>query len=986
MNKVLAKRARARRTSLPVRLEPLESRQLLASFTVTNVSDTGPGSLRQAIIDSNAAPGATNTISFAIPGPGVHTITPASQIDAIQNPVVLDATTQPGYAGTPLIELDGADIPSTTPADGLIVGGGSSVIKGLTIDRFAGYAIRLTRDGNTVAANYLGTDPTGTLPLGNGTGGVAVLSRNDVIGGPDAASANLISANGGPGIILFVSSTQPANNVVERNLIGTDVTGTRDLGNVGAGVLVDSSSNVIGGSIPSLGNTIAFNGGAGVQVGLSPFDVVAQDRIAGNSIFSNVGLGIDLGNDGVTFNHPGAGSGPNNLQNYPILTSAYVAGAGTTIEGTLDAAPITSYSVEFDSSPIAGPTGFGQGKTFLGTEVVLTDANGHADVTSTFTASVPPGQVVSATATDGSGNTSEFARSVAVTATAQSDLVLQSLSPNPTPQAGVAQSYTFQVMNKGPAKATNVVAIDTLPAGATFQFGNSSQGSLVPSNGVVTINLGSLASGASAQFTLNYSVAASGPALNTVSVKADQADPNPSDDTLTQNFFVGPGPVPAVDLSLFGSASPFSVQVGDTLTYTFVVNNLSFSRPGTGVTLTDTLPEGVTYVSSLASQGSTTFAGGVVTANLNTLNPFFNAVVTIVVTPTVPGSLTNTATVKGNEADPDSLNNMASVTTFVSPAPATDLAVIVTAAPQTPAVGNSYTYAVLVGNPGTANATDVTLFDVLPDAAAIVSIRPSQGTSNQVGRTLTVALGSLAPGAMAQVTIVVVPGAPGVLLDQAAVSGDQPDDNIADNYSVLSTIVQADVTAPSVTYSKLTVAHNAISNVVLTFDKDLDPTLAADPANYQILDLGGNGSASASGPKVALASVTYNPITRNVTLTPARGLSIGRFYKLVVNGEGAPGVTDKVGNVLDGVGNGLQNSIYTAIIGRGTKNRPVAVQTNVQSPIPPSAHSSSKAKSVKVAKARSVPVKAAAVPVNAAAVPVQAVAVPVETASKKKKA
>ena len=582
MNKVLANRARARRAALPVRLEPLESRQLLASFTVTNVSDEGPGSLRQAIIDSNAAPGAVNTISFAIPGSGVQTIAPASSLPVIQNPVVLDATTQPGYAGSPLIELDGANVPATTSPDGLVVSGGSSVIKGLTIDRFAGYGIRLTRDGNTVAANYLGTDPTGTLPLGNGFGGIAVLSRNNTIGGADAASANLISANTGPGVILSLASSQRANNVVERNLIGTDITGTNDLGNVNAGVYVDSSTNVIGGSTPSLGNTIAFNGGPGVQVGANIFDTNAvQDRIAGNSIFSNIGLGIDLGGDGVTFNQPGGvGVGPNNLQNYPVLTSAYDSAGGTTIEGALNAAPNSSYTVEFDSSPLAGPTGFGQGKTFLGTTVVMTDATGHADVTSTFPASVPAGQVVSATATDGSGDTSEFARSIAVTATAQSDLSLLAFDQNPAPQAGVAQTYTFQVTNNGPSKATNVVVTDTLPIGATFLSGTSTQGNLVASGGTVTINLGSLVSGGSAQFTLTYSVAAPGPALNTLVVKSDQSDPNPSDNTLTQNFQVSPAP--AVDLSLFGSASPETVQVGDTPGLHVRREQLLFPQPGHG--------------------------------------------------------------------------------------------------------------------------------------------------------------------------------------------------------------------------------------------------------------------------------------------------------------------------------------------------------------------------------------------------------------------
>ncbi len=136
--------------------------------------------------------------------------------------------------------------------------------------------------------------------------------------------------------------------------------------------------------------------------------------ISANSIFANGGLGIDLGDDGVTPNNPaGSPTGPNLLQPYPVLTSAGLSPTGTVISGTLDARPSTSYTVEFFSNHSADPSGFGQGKTYMGSADVTTDASGHASFS--FTAPpVPLGQFISATATDPQGNTSEFARDVPV--------------------------------------------------------------------------------------------------------------------------------------------------------------------------------------------------------------------------------------------------------------------------------------------------------------------------------------------------------------------------------------------------------------------------------------------------------------------------------------------------------------------------------------------------------------------------------------------
>ncbi len=124
---VLARRARPR-------FEWLEDRTVLATFLVTNTADSGPGSLRQAILDSDAATGTTNTIDFAIPAPGVQTIAPTAALPTITKPVLIDCESQPGYSGTPLIELSG------TPAgtgDGLLITAPNVTVCGLDIGGFS---------------------------------------------------------------------------------------------------------------------------------------------------------------------------------------------------------------------------------------------------------------------------------------------------------------------------------------------------------------------------------------------------------------------------------------------------------------------------------------------------------------------------------------------------------------------------------------------------------------------------------------------------------------------------------------------------------------------------------------------------------------------------------------------------------------------------------------------------------------------------------
>jgi PKD domain/Right handed beta helix region/FG-GAP repeat len=448
-------------------------------FTVVNTNNSGPGSLRQAILDTNAHSNSLNTggvpdlIDFCILGSGVHTIAPASQLPALTDSVIIDGTTQPGFAGTPLIVLDGVSTAAFTI--GLQVKGGNSTVRGLVIDRFPSDGIRLeTNGGNTVAGNYIGIDSTGALAKGNGFVGVRVLnSDNNIIGGTTVADRNVIAGNLELGIQINSSSgtvvegnfigtnmagtaavgnggsiqvssganttiggttgTTPggpctgASNLISGNksfleldsgssgtqilgnLIGTDAAGTGALGNGGGGIINGGSSgNVIGGLTSAARNVIAFNAGAGVEIGTG-----TGNSILGNSIFGNAALGIDIDADGVTPNDAGDGdTGANDLQNFPIITSAITNAGNTTIAGTLNSTPNTQFRLEFFANSVADPSGFGEGQLFIGFANVTTDVNGDASFNVAF--ANPGGPGITATATDPVGNTSEFSAIVPV--------------------------------------------------------------------------------------------------------------------------------------------------------------------------------------------------------------------------------------------------------------------------------------------------------------------------------------------------------------------------------------------------------------------------------------------------------------------------------------------------------------------------------------------------------------------------------------------
>ncbi len=286
-------------------------------------------------------------------------------------------------------------IGSTAPGAGNVISGNLT------------YGIDLYGAGttaNTVQGNFIGTNASGMAALANGSNGVyiSVGATNNTIGGTTAGTRNLISGNLGHGVAI--SSTGSNGNVVEGNYIGTDVNNVGPVGNHGNGVRVDSgaANNSIG---VLAGNVIAFNAKGVVVTGTGS----TGNAIESNAIFSNTGLGIDLNDDGVTANTPGGPhSGPNNLQNYPVLTSAISSAGITNVTGTLNSTPNTTFHVEFFGNMACDPSGHGQGLNLLHTNAVTTDGSGNAALSFSFSTSLIGSGSLSATATDPAGNTSEF--------------------------------------------------------------------------------------------------------------------------------------------------------------------------------------------------------------------------------------------------------------------------------------------------------------------------------------------------------------------------------------------------------------------------------------------------------------------------------------------------------------------------------------------------------------------------------------------------
>jgi len=323
------------RTQLsPSTFDRLQWSGALATFTVSNTNDAGAGSLRQAIIDANAAGGA-DVIDFSI-GSSARTITLASTLPTITGQVVIDATTQAGFGGTPLIEVKGAG--SSGGIQGLTLSGGNSTVRGLVLNQFAGAAIQIdTAGGNVIAGNYIGVSADGTASSGNDRG-VVVTVGNNTIGGSVAADRNVISGNTQAGILLTGSGA--SGNLVQGNFIGTNAAGTAALTGqaIGVQMMLSAANNTIGGTAAGAGNLISGNtSGVVIQDAGTTGNVLQGNLIgtdaAGTAALGNSTDGVVLkdGADGNTVG--GTAAGARNIISGNGATGIDIQTNNNTVEG-----------------------------------------------------------------------------------------------------------------------------------------------------------------------------------------------------------------------------------------------------------------------------------------------------------------------------------------------------------------------------------------------------------------------------------------------------------------------------------------------------------------------------------------------------------------------------------------------------------------------------------------------------------------------------
>lgn len=430
-------------------------------------------SLNEAVRFANDRLGVVDLIHFDLGTGDVPFVIPHARLPLdIYDPVIIDGYTQPGALANDLaagsnarlmIVVRGDSSPLSTHALKLTRGAKGSIIRGIAFGGFTRAIHFSDADGGAVEGCFIGTDATGTNALANETGIQIENSIDVVIGGATPAARNVVSGNV-TGIVVRASSATR----IEGNLVGTTASGHASLRNSDDGVRLEQA----GGGMLLAGNVIAGNGGSGVEVGIAGGTIIrgnaigqsfdgaaipngvsglrlsgpgvtvtqniiatnvgagvtitgsssdAGHRLSANTIRDNAGLAIDLtdatGSPGVTINDAGDfDSGANGLQNFPTFTRATALGAFTAIAGTLQSRPNATYTIELFENERCDTSGHGEAEHPLTTLSVTTDASGLASFARHLPLTVTPGRILTATATDAGGSTSELSPCIVVAA------------------------------------------------------------------------------------------------------------------------------------------------------------------------------------------------------------------------------------------------------------------------------------------------------------------------------------------------------------------------------------------------------------------------------------------------------------------------------------------------------------------------------------------------------------------------------------------
>lgn len=417
---------------------------VVAPLVVTNTLDSGAGSLRDAIISANSSCAAGLAIDFNIAGAGPKTIAPATALPAItcaqllidgasQPSSVANSQSLPGNNASIQMILDGS---ACSACDGFALNASDITVRGFAIRSFSGAGILVNGSYARILGNYIGTDPGGMSAYGNGSG-VRIQSGYAVIGTGSPADSNLITGNG-TGIWSQSGAT------VTNNQIGGRRDGTAGVANTGRGVFFNASSYTTN-SVQS--NVIRGNGLQGVSVDSA---TLARVYLGSNQIYGNGGIAFDLLDDGPTPNDEtgppyDTDVGPNQLLNYPVITSVTQSGGATTFSGYVKSVANADVTIQvFANSSASSNT---EGETFLTTISGVLDSTGYMGFSYTVGGlySNISAQMTADTCGDGCIYSSEYSPKVAATVSLSCSILVRTPS---TGDAGLIGEPTV-IVNPG---------------------------------------------------------------------------------------------------------------------------------------------------------------------------------------------------------------------------------------------------------------------------------------------------------------------------------------------------------------------------------------------------------------------------------------------------------------------------------------------------------------------------------------------------------
>lgn len=886
-----------------------------ATFTVTNASPAGLGSLQQAILNANANPG-SDIIAFSI-ATGGTTIVVTNELPALTDPVTLDGSTQPGYSNLPVIEISGAA--AGNAVNGLVIGTSNCVIRAVAINYFQGDnyyngdGIQITNGwGNQVEGCYLGLARDGVTAAGNAGAGVRIgnpyyysgpITSNNVVGGATLAARNLISGNGA-GVFVINS---PGNAIVG-NFIGTDATGSIDVGNTNAGVTLSdfyTSDNLIGGTNASQRNLISGNGH------VSNFyyrDGVLLSGCYSNAVFGNF-IGVDIsgtvaipnGEHGVNVQFGGgnliggAESGQGNLisgnqyhgvnlGNYinskvyagtpkPLPEGTVVQGnrIGTDVTGTLplpnaqDGVYVNSMAGNLIGGFLPGEGNLIAFNTNNGVEIF--GYYGQADFNEIS------GNIITANRNNGVqvdyavSSTAILSNSIYANTNLGIDLNLDGVTFNDLGDGdnGANNFQNFPMLGFPLRFATTTVISGALNSATneTFRielFDNDIPNPSGYGEGQRFLTAFSVITDTNGDASFSFTNPTALPLSHWITATATDTNGNTSEFSFARQV-VDPG---SVDLSVavFDSIDPAPRVLG--FQYLIKVTNNGPAN-ATSVVVTNILPAGVSFISATPTPGTWSQSGsvGVWSIGSITAGTWVSAIVNVGATGT--GLVEDTAAVSSAESENTPANNTAAESTFLGVA---DLMVRTTSSPEPVEAGQTVTYSVVVTNRGPDSATSANLNFTVDGTSVVTGATISQGMVSPPANYLSCALGTIPANSAATLTVTAVPTQSGAFYSYANDSAAEFDlDNSNNSTNQLTTVTNGPgvIQFSQPTYS---VVEAAGANVVVGVQRT-GGAIGTVTANFSTANVS------------AIAGVNY--VTTNGTLIFTNGETAKTFSVAILD-------------------------------------------------------------------------------------------------------